>query len=150
MVVFVAGCWSSAPATPVTRDEPPPASGESSPAAEARARTVTWQGFYVCAQGRTALTLTVTGDPAALDGTFEFGPLPENPTVPHGKYAMRGTAVRLDAGEYKVALQPARWIEQPPGYVMVGLEATSSREHDALVGRITDATCGEVALSRLR
>lgn len=140
------GCWGSAPPT---HDDPPPEPAHP-PIEPARPRTVTWQGWYVCAQGKTALTLTVTGDPSALVGTFEFGPLPENPTVPHGKYTLHGRAERLSDGEYQIALEPDRWIEHPPDYYMVGLEARSSREHDALAGKITDRNCSNVVLSRKR
>ena len=118
--------------------------------AVARPHTTTWEGHYRCAQGETALRLTIETEHDGLDATFDFGPLPENPSVPHGAYRMHGTATRLGDGEYAVILSPTEWIDHPNNYVMVGLQATTMHEHRLLRGTITYATCGEVELSRVR
>jgi len=145
LVVLAGGCWGS----PSPPHDTPTADRASAPLTEhEQPRRLVWEGHYVCAQGKTALTLTLEGGPDALTGTFEFGPLPENPGVPHGKYTLRGKAIRIGDGIYDVELAPGQWIEHPDSYYMVGLRATSSREHDTLMGRITDRNCGEVMLSR--
>jgi hypothetical protein len=48
-----------------------------------------------------------------------------------------------------ITLQPDRWIVQPPGYVMVGLEATSKPPHHELDGNITERSCGALHLTRV-
>jgi len=144
--LILAGCWQS-PASP------PPGSPPEvvvQPEVPRPHRTTLWTGRYVCPQGITAISLTLASKDHAIDATFEFGPLPENPSVPHGSYTMHGVAKRLRDGEFAVVLEPDHWIEQPPGYLMVGLEATTSAEHRVLRGRITDARCAEIELSRLR
>jgi hypothetical protein len=84
----------------------------------------TWRGDYVCAQGNTALALSLEqrkdGTIAAL---FHFEAAPDNPEVPTGCFAMEG---RLDPTTGDLALAPRRWLLRPGGYVMVGL-----------VGRVT-------------
>ena len=84
-------------------------------------------GHYVCAQGRTELTLVIED----LDGTevsaiFEFDyPGGGGTHAPaSGSYRMHGS---IDPRSGAVRLDPDRWIEQPDGYVMVGLVGQVSR-----------------------
>jgi hypothetical protein len=77
-----------------------------------------WEGEYVCNQGATGLRLTVNViSGATTEATFDFYALPENPAVPAGSFAMRGTFSDT------LSLDGDRWIDQPTGYVMVGLRA---------------------------
>ncbi len=64
-----------------------------SPFAHAQEITGEWAGRYICNQGVTQLHLTIqkTGAGKGITATFNFGPPPENPDVPKGAYAMRGT-----------------------------------------------------------
>jgi hypothetical protein len=147
-LVIVAGCWGSPPPPAPAPPEPAPV---AAPVAQAPVHKSTrWKGRYVCAQGATALALTIESGEKAIDARFEFGPLPENPTVPHGSYTMHGTVTRLGDGEFTVILEPDAWIEHPANYVMVGLQATTALEHSVLRGKITNATCADVELSRVR
>jgi hypothetical protein len=84
-------------------------------------------GHYVCAQGRTELTLVIED----LEGTevsaiFEFDyPGGGGTHAPaSGSYRMHGS---IDPRSGAVHLDPDRWIEQPDGYVMVGLIGQVSR-----------------------
>src|SRR5258706_14845430 len=73
-LVLLAGCWSASEPT-VDR----PMVGEApQPIEQARARRPAhsvWKGRYMCAQGPTALTLTMDHDGPTLAATFDFGPL---------------------------------------------------------------------------
>jgi hypothetical protein len=86
----------------------------------------TWKGSYLgCTQGPTGLRLVVkdkgrTGN--ELRATFNFHPLPSNPTVPSGSYAMTG--YYFPGG---VVLNGIRWIHMPPGYAMVNLVGAAPR-----------------------
>jgi hypothetical protein len=51
-----------------------------------------------------------------LKATFNFYPLPSNPTVQSGSYTMTGS---YSPG--RVALYGSRWIHHPPGYMLVNL-----------------------------
>jgi hypothetical protein len=80
----------------------------------------TWVGKYFCAQGETALTLTI--DPAQ-DGTlrarFHFYPAPKNPYVPEGCFTMTG---KFDPVTRALVLSAGNWIVQPRGYVTMDLK----------------------------
>ena len=107
-----------------------------------------WEGRYLCAQGSTALTLTVRpvgGD--VVTAIFAFGPTPENPDVPRGSYTMRGT---LSAGSHTVHLVPERWLAQPSGYVMVGMTGTFDVQRGVMQGSIDHPGCGPFQLRRVR
>jgi hypothetical protein len=80
-----------------------------------------FQGKYGCNQGITGLTLTVEdGGDAAVDATYDFYAVPENPDVPSGSYRMEGT---YNQGE--MVLHGTEWVEQPEGYIMVDLRIQS-------------------------
>lgn len=148
-MVVLAACWSSSsppPAPEPVHNTAPPGMVERMGPPEHSV----WRGKYTCAQGLTALQLTIdvasTGDANAV---FEFGPHEGNPDLPSGSYRMVGS-VREIGPKLQIRLAPERWIDQPEGYLMVGLEADSDAEQRRLTGRITYEGCGGVELRRLR
>lgn len=109
-----------------------------------------WTGSYVCAQGTTALrlSLVVRGGGAAV-ATFEFGPHPDNPKLPSGEFQLTGTVRLLSRGQLQVKLAPDRWVTRPgEGWQMVGLTATSDPGQRLLSGRIDAPGCGELQADR--
>jgi hypothetical protein len=80
-----------------------------------------WSGTYGCSQGITGLTLTIEdlGD-RAVEATYDFYAVPENPGVPSGSYRMEGNYV-----DGEMVLTGVEWIDQPPGYAMVDLRIWS-------------------------
>ncbi|MBK8837151.1 MAG: hypothetical protein IPO30_00145 [Hyphomonadaceae bacterium] len=105
------------------------------PAARAQDITGDWTGKYICAQGVTALSLTIqkANAPGAVVATFAFGPLPENPDVPEGAYRMRG---KYDPMSRRLELSGERWINQPSGYVMVGLDGAMNSTGQKIAGHV--------------
>jgi hypothetical protein len=136
VAIALAGCWVDA--QPRVETAPPP---RKPPIVVApRPQRAIWRGYYTCAQGVTALELTIVTRGGDATAVFSFGPIDANPTVPHGSYSMVGTA-RDDGGKLAYQLEPDAWIEQPTGYIMVGLHAASAdRVH--LHGRVDHASCG--------
>ncbi|MBL8550274.1 MAG: hypothetical protein JNJ73_09835 [Hyphomonadaceae bacterium] len=99
-----------------------------------------WIGSYVCAQGETALTLSI--EDAGRDAPrgdivadFRFSALPHNPAVPSGSFSMRG---RIDAGSGRIELYGERWRQRPFLYEMVNLFGGYARTIDG------DVISGEV------
>ena len=108
-----------------------------------------WEGTYRCSQGETAVMLTLDANKdGSLEAVFEFGPTPENPTVPTGSYKLRGIVRAGKEGSFDIALDPFEWLDQPDGYIMVSMSATSSRKWQRLVGRIDHPSCGEITVRR--
>ncbi len=105
-----------------------------------------WVGRYVCAQGVTALELTITGDPKGkLKAEFSFRAAPENPGVPSGRYSMSGS---FDDKSLRLNLHAGKWIEAPDGYMMVDLVGRLSTAGDRYSGGIPMAGCTVFDLRR--
>jgi hypothetical protein len=107
-----------------------------------------WTGRYECAQGVSALQLTLDVEPdGRARAIFDFGPLADNPTVPNGSYRLRGTAVPADDA-ITVSLQPDEWIDQPENYVMVGIQGGIDAQRHSLRGRILNDSCAWLDVKR--
>jgi hypothetical protein len=101
-----------------------------------------WTGSYVCGQGTTGVRLTIKSTTSGVvEGAFEFFPTPDNPTVPAGSFAVKGSYV---AG--KMVLAGEKWINRPRGYEMVGLSGTFSGEARSFSGRVLYPGCSTFVL----
>src|SRR6202035_768816 len=79
-----------------------------------------WTGTYDCSQGLTGVRLTITGaNGGALVATVDFYPVATNPSVAEGSYELVGTYSAADG----LVLHPDYWVDEPPGYEMVGLSS---------------------------
>jgi predicted Ser/Thr protein kinase len=105
----------------------------------------TWRGSYVCAQGTTGLLLTIAAlGTDQLTATFSFYPVAENPTVPRGSFTMTGVY-----RNGRMTLYGDRWVDRPPGYLMVGLTATpGSGSPSRLHGTVTQPGCTTFTVAR--
>lgn len=113
-----------------------------------------WKGGYDCGQGMTGLTLTIAegegsaggdgvGADSSVEATFAFYEVPENPGVPSGSYSLQGSYA--DGG---LALDGVEWIEQPDGYVMVGMESDFVTRPDYFAGKVLDPSCTAFLLEK--
>jgi hypothetical protein len=105
-----------------------------------------WRGSYICAQGETALKLTVTpATTGAIEARFDFGPLPKNPEVPKGAYAMQGT---FDPASRRMVLKGVKWIDAPFLYVMVDLDGRMNAAGNLITGKVPGPDCTVFELRR--
>ena len=123
--------------------------GWLTPASVGQPAVAVYVGSYTCVQGLVALRLEVLDTGPGLQRViFEFGPLPENPNIPSGEFLMSG---HVDSATGTLNLIPGRWLEQPPGYGMVGLSGTSSDHGMTFAGPVTGARgCGTFRVTRSR
>lgn len=139
---------------PATEDSEAPAQAPTSeetraPAPDAEQGTLpvlgTWRGNYVCNQGITGLILTIEeASDGSMEAVFSFYPSPSNPTVPRGSFAMTGTY-----SEPGLTLRGDHWIEQPPGFLMVNLQASyDSNTPGHLDGTVDGAGCSSFSVDR--
>jgi hypothetical protein len=112
---------------------------------------IEYVGYYGCdQQGVAALQLRITDSDGGgvQTAVFRFGPLPLNPNIATGEFLMAGQ-VDLESG--MLSLYPVRWIDRPPGYVMVGLVGTSTDHGYDFEGTVTGVPgCGSFSVSRSR
>ncbi len=134
-----------------------------------------WHGRYVCGQGPTGVTLTIRTLSASpglqvsihrwlmslirmpgaeapeqkpkrseIAALFQFYPLPGVKAAPSGSFELDGS---FDPALGLVDLYPSKWIEQPPGYSLIGFRALV--ENGAtLRGAINEPGCGMIVLGR--
>jgi hypothetical protein len=127
--VYVAASVEAPEPLPVASDRPDPASPSFD-------RGTRWRGHYFCAQGKTDLDLRVTAvNGEKIHAVFDFT---HHPTAVHGSYTLNG---HRKPGDRWIKLEPDHWLEQPPGYVMVGLEGLLSADGRSFSGRITYESC---------
>ncbi len=103
----------------------------------------TWRGHYQCAQGSTALTVTLDRAGDGWDGTFAFGPDAGNPGVPAGSFAIR---VTMNGAELHAV--PGDWIEAVPDYVTVGFDGRLSADGHEIDGTIQGPGCDALVMVR--
>jgi|GEM_PF-1599551 len=94
-----------------------------------------WVGDYTCAQGKTALALTIRQAPNGAQVLFQFSGTAVNPTIPAGSFEMMAAA---DPFSGALVFKPVRWVQQPSGYSMVGLRGTL-HDQNTLMGEVTGA-----------
>ena len=105
-----------------------------------------WRGSYTCLQGRTGLLLAIDDAVGGVfTGEFAFFPLPENPKVPKGRFAIAGTFNSKSRG---VAVKGVRWIEQPENYLMVDLSGTLSDDGRSIDGKLEFTGCTSFHVTR--
>ncbi len=106
----------------------------------------TWRGAYVCAQGNTAVALTIE---PRKDGTvsalFHFEAAPDNPDVSTGCFEMQGRAGDAPGA---IALRPVRWLHRPANYVMVGLDGAISADGARIEGVVRGPGCTAFRVER--
>jgi hypothetical protein len=104
---------------------------------------VEYRGSYICPQGITTLVLWVADDRAV----FNFGAHPDNPGLPSGSFSMRGS---VDPAAGVMRLAPVRWMVQPQGWRMVGLDGVSDDRGRTFHGKVTgDPHCTNFWISRV-
>lgn len=120
-------------------------SDTSSPTDDVADLSGQWDGSYICNQGVTDLALTITQyDDGTAEAVFSFYPDPSNPQVPRGSFAMEGT---FSGGV--LTLRATHWINQPPDFVAVNLQATyDTSTPDQLNGLVYGPNCTTFSTQR--
>ena len=91
-----------------------------------------WKGYYFCGQGKSGLNLIISEEESKLKAIFNFYPLAENPKAKSGSYSMVGE----EKADGTFLLNPDAWIDQPPGYYMVGMAGKIDEKFTTLAGDI--------------
>lgn len=86
----------------------------------------TWTGTYTCNGHVAQLTLRNAG----AERVFEF-------SYPDGTAGSFSVEVEADPKKRRVKVDPVAWIDQPPGFHMVGLNGRLSKDGKTISGRVT-------------
>lgn len=103
-----------------------------------------WSGTYTCNQGLTGMKMTITGSSNdSLQATVDFYPVSSNPDVPNGSYVLTGEYSSSDG----LVLIPDHWIDQPPGYEMVGFSSPGP-SGSSMQGTVQFTGCSTFSVSK--
>lgn len=73
-----------------------------------------WVGSYVCGQGYTGGTLTISQMRGEnFEGNFHFYPTAKNLSVPEGRYTVYG---QYDRASQRILINPGKWVQHPADY----------------------------------
>jgi hypothetical protein len=64
-----------------------------------------------------------------------------------GSYTVQGT---LDFSSGRLALRPVQWLQQPPGFIFLPMEGTSTDGGQTFSGRILGGGCGPFHMFRVQ
>lgn len=107
-----------------------------------------WVGTYVCAQGLTGLTLSITeATPTRASALFHFYADPRNPRVPTGCFTMTGA---YDPASGHLKLKGNDWLLKPGGYRVVHFDGHVDAEGRSFTGKVSGgSSCKQFDLGRM-
>jgi hypothetical protein len=137
---------ASPPPAVYVPDTAPPPEGALTAAPE---QILQYRGTYVCAQGLTAMTLSIRGiGNTTQTGIMTFAPTAESRfRFAPGVYTVQGT---FDPQSGELALQPVQWVQQPPGFIFLPMEGSSTDGGDTFTGRMVGGGCGAFRIFRVQ
>lgn len=98
----------------------------------------TYRGSYYANQGHTGLTLKVYKESGKYKAEFDFYSVPDNPSVPSGKYVC-DISYNMSSNKYYV--KGVKWLEKPETYEFVDLEGEyNSNIYAGIVYSTIDST----------
>nr|WP_298130571.1 OmpA family protein [uncultured Pseudoxanthomonas sp.] len=123
------------------------ATAVAQPAPPTRSVLGPWVGTYVCSQGLTGLTLSITeAAPTRASALFHFHADPRNPRVPTGCFTMTGT---YDPASGRLQLKGKDWLLKPGGYRVVHFDGHVDAEGRSFTGKVSGGTsCKQFDLGR--
>lgn len=121
------------------------AAAQSSP--QSRSVLGPWVGTYVCAQGLTGLTLSITeATPTQARALFHFYADPRNPRVPTGCFTMTGN---YEPSTGRLQLKGGDWLLRPAGYRVVSFDGHVDAAGRRFTGKVGGASaCKRFDLAR--
>lgn len=92
----------------------------------------TWVGQYECGQGLTGMSLSITGNGEAVNATWNFYGVIENPDNSLGSAKYSGS---YDF-ENNLSLSGVAWINKPDGHVMPVISGKANAQQNEILGNI--------------
>jgi uncharacterized Zn finger protein (UPF0148 family) len=101
-----------------------------------------WEGYYICGQGKTNLVLEITDVSGNnIEAIFHFN---HSPSRAKGSFVLKGG---YDPSNNGIAFTPHNWIERPSGYSTVGMKGNILENPKRYEGNIIHPNCGSFSLT---
>ena len=125
-------------------NESPTNADDGRPAPRAGHRFV---GVFMCGRGPTKLTIAIdsvehgaSSDELAVEARFEFlyeGGSDDDEDE-RGSFRMRG---KYESKTRRLVFKPEGWIDEAPGYMLMGIRGTLGRSGDSYNGTVEGPSC---------
>ena len=105
-----------------------------------------WVGHYECFEGKTGVTLMLTGHKSGhVEGSFSFYPMSSSADTATGRFVLVGSyyydgALILDSGA---------WIEKPEGHQTISLRGKVNSSFDTFTGTVPECFNAEFSLEKM-
>lgn len=105
-----------------------------------------WVGHYECFEGKTGVTLMLTGHKnGRVEGSFSFYPMSSSADRATGRFVLVGSyyysgSLNLDSGA---------WIEKPEGHETISLRGKVNSAFDTFTGTVPECFNAEFSLEKM-
>jgi hypothetical protein len=104
-----------------------------------------WVGHYECFDGKTGVTLMLTGHKSGkVEGSFSFYPMSSSADMATGRFALVGSYYYSGS----LILDSGAWIEKPEGHETISLRGKVNSAFDTFAGTVPECFNAEFSLEK--
>jgi hypothetical protein len=106
-----------------------------------------WVGHYECFDGKTGVTLMLTGHKSGkVEGSFSFYPMSSSADMATGRFALVGSYYYSGS----LILDSGAWIEKPEGHQTISLRGKVNSAFDTFTGTVPECFNAEFSLKKMQ
>lgn len=105
-----------------------------------------WVGHYECFEGKTGVTLMLTGHKnGRVEGSFSFYPMSSSADMATGRFVLVGSYYYSGS----LILDSGAWIEKPEGHQTISLRGKVNSAADTFTGTVPECFNAEFSLEKM-
>jgi hypothetical protein len=106
-----------------------------------------WVGSYECFDGKTGVTLMLTGHKnGKVEGSFSFYPMSSSADMATGRFVLVGSYYY----DGSLILDSGAWIEKPEGHQTISLRGKVNSSFDSFTGTVPECFNAEFNLEKMK
>lgn len=106
-----------------------------------------WVGHYECFDGKTGVTLMLTGHKSGhVEGSFSFYPMSSSADMATGRFVLVGSYYY----DGSLILDSGAWIEKPEGHETISLRGKVNPSFDTFTGTVPECFNAEFSLEKMQ
>ena len=106
-----------------------------------------WVGNYECFDGKTGVTLMLTGHKnGKVEGSFSFYPMSSSADMATGRFVLVGSYYY----DGSLILDSGAWIEKPEGHQTISLRGKVNSSFDTFTGTVPECFNTEFSLEKMQ
>ncbi|SFH44090.1 hypothetical protein SAMN05216299_11321 [Nitrosospira sp. Nsp14] len=106
-----------------------------------------WVGHYECFDGKTGVTLILTGHKSGhVEGSFSFYPMSSSADMATGRFVLVGSYYY----DGSLILDSGAWIEKPEGHQTISLRGKVNSSFDSFTGTVPECFNAQFNLEKMQ